>query len=107
MNINFLSFKKSDLPLMLQWLESLHVKQWWDQDIVYTMDLIKEKFGQHVHGIAISNDLRKITYAYIITVDDKKIGYIQAYNARMYADENGLESELYSRGTLWSGFVYW
>lgn len=91
MNFTFDTLTESDLPLLLTWLESPHVKKWWDQDITYTIDLVKEKFGMHIHGLPISNSSNKKTYAYIISVDKEKVGYIQAYNARDFAEENGLD----------------
>lgn len=96
MNLTFRAFTEIDFPLLLAWLESPHVKKWWDQDITYTIDLVKEKFGKHIHGLAISNNSNKKTYAYTISVDKEKIGYIQAYNARDFAEENGLDLDVIS-----------
>lgn len=91
MKLTFSQLNDSDFPLLLAWLESPHVKKWWDQDVIYTIDLVKEKFGRHTHGLTISNNSNNKTYAYIISVNDEKIGYIQAYNARDFSEENGLD----------------
>ncbi len=91
MKLTFSQLNDSDFPLLLAWLESPHVKKWWDQEVVYTIDLVKEKFGRHIHGIAISNNLNKRTYAYTISLNKEKIGYVQAYNAHDFAEENGLD----------------
>lgn len=91
MNFTFGALTELDLPLLLTWLESPHVKKWWDQEVAYTIDLVKEKFGRHINGLTISNNSNNKTYAYIISVNDEKIGYIQTYNARDFAEENGLD----------------
>lgn len=88
-NITFQPLNESHFPRLLQWLESPHVKKWWDQDMRYTLDLVREKFGKHISDLPVSNKSNKKTYAYIICLDEKEIGYIQLYNARDYAAENG------------------
>lgn len=90
MTITFKPLHEPHFPLLLKWLETPHVKKWWDQDVTYTLDLVKEKFGKHIHGLALSKNSNHKTYAYIICVDKETIGYIQAYNARDFAQENGL-----------------
>jgi RimJ/RimL family protein N-acetyltransferase len=91
MNITFVPLTELHFPLLLNWLESTHVKERWDQDIVYTLELVKEKFGEHAHAFLISNKQDKLTYAYIIKVDDEAIGYIQAYNAKAHAEDNDID----------------
>lgn len=90
MTITFEPLHESHFPLLLKWLESPHVKKWWDQDVTYTMGLVKEKFGKHIHGLALSKNSNHKTYAYIICANKEMIGYIQAYNAHDFAHENGL-----------------
>lgn len=90
MIITFKPLHESHFPLLLKWLETPHVKKWWDQDVVYTLDLVKEKFGKHIHGLALSKNSNHKTYAYIICANKEMIGYIQAYNAHDFAQENGL-----------------
>ena len=94
MKITFKPLCAADFPLLLKWLEASHVKAWWDQDIKYDLDLVKEKFGKHVHGTPISNASNKLIYAYVVHVDDVPIGYIQAYNALSFAEDNGLDTTL-------------
>ncbi len=91
MKITFAPLAKSHFPLLLKWLETPHVKKWWDQDVTYSMELVKEKFGKHISGIALSKNPGNKTYAYIICVNKEMIGYIQAYNAHDFAHENGLD----------------
>ncbi len=90
MTITFEPLHESHLPLLLKWLETPHVKKWWDQDVTYTLELVKEKFGKHIHGFAISKNSNHKTYAYTICANKEMIGYIQAYNAHDFAQENGL-----------------
>ncbi|WJW79891.1 GNAT family N-acetyltransferase [Bartonella sp. TP] len=91
MTITFKALHESDFPLLLKWLKAPHVKKWWDQDVIYTMGLVKEKFGKYIHGIAFSKNLSHKTYAYIICVHEEMVGYIQVYNARDFSNENGLD----------------
>ena len=91
MKITFAPLAESHFSLLLKWLESPHVKKWWDQDVTYTMDLVHEKFGKHIHGIALSKNSNHKTYAYVICLDEEMIGYIQAYNAHDFAQENHLD----------------
>ena len=46
MTITFEPLNESHFPLLLKWLETPQVKKWWDQDVTYTMGLVKEKFGK-------------------------------------------------------------
>lgn len=91
MIITFEPLNESHFSLLLNWLEEPHVKAWWDQDISYTIDLVKEKFGKHGHDMALSKNSNNKTYAYIICLEKEVIGYIQAYNARDFAHENGID----------------
>jgi RimJ/RimL family protein N-acetyltransferase len=81
MNITFAPLVVSHFSLLLKWLESPHVKKWWDQDVHWTPALIDQKFGDYVKGYKLDNDIAKPINAYIICVDEKPIGYIQIYNA--------------------------
>lgn len=50
MIIIFKPLQENHFPLLLNWLETSHVKAWWDQDVKWTPELIKERFGSYVHG---------------------------------------------------------
>lgn len=91
MTITFEPLHESHFPLLLKWLDTSYVKKWWDQDVTYTLALVKEKFGKHTHGIALSKNSNHRTYSYIICLDREMIGYIQTYNAHVFAYENGLD----------------
>lgn len=94
MQIQFIPLAESHLPLLWKWLEAPHVKAWWDQDVTYTLDLVQQKFGKHLHGMPMSSTSNKLTYAYIVYIDENPIGYIQAYNALCFSEENGLDAVL-------------
>lgn len=94
MNISFAPLSNKYFSLLLKWLESPHVKAWWDKDTVYTLDRIEEKFGPCVHGKTLSNFCPMLTYAYIVYIDDEPIGYIQLYDAIKYLREKRLNSDM-------------
>lgn len=81
MTILFKPLQDSHLPLLLKWLETPHVKVWWDKEIQWTLELIEEKFGPYVQVYKLEQGVRKPFQAYIIYVDEVPMGYIQLYNA--------------------------
>src|SRR3990167_4443213 len=93
MTITFQPLQESHFPLLLKWLKTPHVKAWWDPDVKWTLELIKEKFGSYVQGYKLEQGVKKPFQAYVICMDDVPMGYIQLYNAhdfpRNYPD--GLE----------------
>ncbi len=42
-SINFKLLTKNDLPLMFNWFQKPHVKQWYARGENYTLDMIREK----------------------------------------------------------------
>jgi hypothetical protein len=52
-DITFESLNKSHLSLLLNWLDTPHVKLWWDQDIKWTTELIQEKYGHYINEYKI------------------------------------------------------
>ena len=97
MDIVFEPLSQAHYALLLKWLEAPHVKRWWDNDIVYTLDLVKEKFGNanYIHQDTISTEISKKVYAYLVSIDNEKIGYIQAYNAKGYVDDTQLNLDVF------------
>ena len=81
MKIIFKHLQRSHFPLLLKWLETPHVKAWWDPNLTWTPELIQEKYDSYVHGYKLENNIHKNIYAFIIKIDNKPIGYIQTYNA--------------------------
>lgn len=93
MSIDFLPLTEAHLPLLLKWLETPHVKEWWDQDVVWTEELIREKYSSYVQGykrLEIAGKIvKKPIHAYIINYNNNPIGYIQYYNAYDFPREQG------------------
>ena len=89
--ITFTPLQNQHLPLLLRWLETPHVKAWWDQDVAWTPELIKEKYGTYIEGYKLESGVRKPIHAFIISFDDQPIGYIQYYNAYDFPRDPPLE----------------
>lgn len=89
MNISFIPLAQEHFPLLLKWLQTLHVREWWDGDIDWTPNLIVEKFGKYVPGHKSSKG-KESTKAYIICADYKPIGYIQYYNVHDFPRDDQL-----------------
>lgn len=85
MNIHFKSLQETDFPLLLKWLNTPHVKTWWDQNVHWTSDLIWQKYNEYVKGFKTENGELKPIKAYIIYIDTIPAGYIQIYNAYDFA----------------------
>jgi len=97
--ITFKPLTKSHLDLLLKWLETPHVKAWWDQDVQWTMKLIKEKYGHYIKGYKKlkleGKIIKKLMWAFIIFFEEMPIGYIQYYNVHDFPREQGYDiSEL-------------
>lgn len=89
MKISFKSLCEVDFILLLEWLEAPHVKAWWDKDIEWTPDLIRENFD-YVKGYKLDNGVAKAISARIIYVDNTPIGYIQFYSAHEFDSSKSL-----------------
>jgi aminoglycoside 6'-N-acetyltransferase len=81
MNITFKALAESDLELLLRWLETPHIKVWWDSDMVWNKAKVYEKYGSYIKGYKIEDGQVKPLDAYIIYLDARPVGYLQAYNA--------------------------
>jgi RimJ/RimL family protein N-acetyltransferase len=81
MAITFETLHESHFPLLLKWLEVPHVKKWWDQNLTYTMDLVREKYSSYVKGYKLVDGQQKPIQGFIIHNNQNPIGYIQIYNA--------------------------
>lgn len=58
-----------------------HVKKWWDQDVTYTLESVREKYGSYVQGYKQVEGVNKPIHSFIIYLDGLPTGYIQIYNA--------------------------
>ncbi|HLB42375.1 MAG TPA: GNAT family N-acetyltransferase [Gammaproteobacteria bacterium] len=71
-SINFKPLTENDLPLMFNWFQKPHVKQWYARGENYTLDMIREKYLPRIlHPESILN--------FIVYVGNTPIGYIQLY----------------------------
>lgn len=104
MNITFIKLTESHFSLLLKWLNTPHVKTWWDQDVKWTEELIKKKYGSYVLGFKIENGFKKPMQAYIICKDEVPVGYIQLYNAYDFPRSKPLE-ELPSKLAAFDIFI--
>jgi len=92
MIITFEPLREKHFPLLLKWLETPHVKEWWDNtDIVWTIGLVEEKYGTYTQGYKLENGVRKSINGFIIVLNDREVGYIQLYNVYDFFREDDLK----------------
>ena len=71
-SINFKLLTENDLPVLHNWFQKPHIKQWYARDENYTLDMIKEKYLPRIFNPeSIPN--------FIVYADNTPIGYIQLY----------------------------
>jgi len=71
-SINFKLLTEKDLPLLHNWFQKPHVKQWYARRENYTIDMIREKYLPRIlHPDSIPN--------FIVYAGNTPIGYIQLY----------------------------
>ncbi|XVN42194.1 MAG: GNAT family N-acetyltransferase [Candidatus Rickettsia vulgarisii] len=91
MQISFTPLNEAHFPLLLKWLETPHVKAWWDKDINWTTELINKKYSNYVKGYKVltlkDQTITKPMYSFIICADNQPIGYIQYYNKHDFPPE--------------------
>jgi aminoglycoside 6'-N-acetyltransferase len=66
MIITFEPLHESHFPLLLKWLETAHVKKWWDQDLTYTLELVHEKYSSYIKGYKLVDGQQKSIQGFII-----------------------------------------
>ncbi len=91
MIIDFRPLSESDFPLLLKWLETEHVKEWWDQDISWTSALVQKKYTDYVKGYKLEEGIQKSIRAFIISLGAVSVGYIQVYDAYSFRRSKSLE----------------
>lgn len=77
MNITFEPLQEGHFSLLLKWLNSPHVKVWWDKDVDWNECLVHAKHYNRIQG---NQDSTKPVYSFIIVYDNNPIGYIHYYN---------------------------
>lgn len=97
MTIKFQSLQESHFPLLLKWLETPHVKVWWNPEVEWTLELIENKYRNYVKGFKRLEFqgcvIEKPIHAFLICIDDKEVGYIQYYNVYDFRREQRYEIE--------------
>ncbi|WP_264336969.1 MULTISPECIES: acetyltransferase [unclassified Wolbachia] len=95
-NITFKALKEEHFLLLLKWLETPHVKKWWDADINWTPELIEKKYSTYIKGFKRlkfeTQIIKKPMHAFIINCDGVDIGYIQYYNKHDFPPEQGYDT---------------
>lgn len=79
--LHFTPLQKSHFPLLLKWLNTPHVKNWWDPEIDWTPVLIDQKYTTYVDGFKLQDGEKRAIQAYIVCEATIPVGYIQIYNA--------------------------
>lgn len=86
--ISFKPLVYGHLPTLQQWLESPHVKAYWDRDIDWTDQLILDKYGTYIEGYKMVDGIKLPLEAFIIYLGSLPIGYLQLYDARLFPRDN-------------------
>lgn len=83
-DVVFEQLKEGHFELMLVWLQTPHVKEWWDSEILWTMAKIQEKYASYVQGYKMVAGKREAIDAFIVVFKGNSVGYIQAYDLRRH-----------------------
>ncbi|MGO9451865.1 MAG: GNAT family N-acetyltransferase [Candidatus Binataceae bacterium] len=75
--LGFRPLELGDLPLMHLWVNTAHVREWWDK--LATLDDVTAKYAPRILG-------KEPTRSFISEVDGKPVGYIQSYRIVDYPD---------------------
>ncbi|APR97736.1 GNAT family N-acetyltransferase [Wolbachia endosymbiont of Folsomia candida] len=101
--ITFKKLAKEHFPLLLKWLEALHVKKWWSKNIKWTPELIEKKYGNYIKGFKrlelATEVIEKPIYAFIITINGVDAGYIQCYDQEDFPPEKGYDTSWIPKGS--------
>ncbi len=90
MKISLAPLDTTHFPLLLKWLETPHVKKFWDPHVTWTPSLIHAKYSDYVKGYKIEGGIAKRMRAFVICVDDVPVGYVQGYDAHDFPRSNPL-----------------
>lgn len=97
MNITFNPLNEYHFPLLLKWLESSHVKAWWNREVTWTEELIRKKSESYVKDFKVlqlkdGTTITKPIRAFVIVCDEVPVGYIQYYNKHDFPSHHGYDS---------------
>ena len=92
LSLSFSPLTDAHFSQMLSWLEEPHVKQWWDPHVEWSEEKIRHKYIHYLSdGCPEILDRQKIR-AFIMYYEDQPIGYVQLYDATLFAQEKGVAS---------------
>lgn len=74
---HFRAMKLDDLPLMHRWVNTPHVREWWDA--IPTFDAVVTKYASQVLG-------QEPTRSFVVEAGSRPVGYIQSYRITDYPD---------------------
>jgi aminoglycoside 6'-N-acetyltransferase len=69
-SISFRPLRRSDFPLLQQWLSAPHVAAWWGESL--SLEAVDAKYGPRVDGT-------EPTHVFVIEYDGQPVGWIQWY----------------------------
>ncbi len=74
------------------WLQTPHVARWWQEEKVWDLDAVTEKYSSYLYSYKI-NELgnRRPIKAFIIMYSSVPIGYIQMYDVDDFARDGEFE----------------
>lgn len=72
---------RDHFPLLQKWLTEPHVKAFYDPKIVWTEELVFQKFASYIEGFKEIDGIKKPIYPFLIYLENQPIGYAQYYNA--------------------------
>lgn len=73
--ITFTPLQEAHFPLLLQWMNTPHVYQWWNEGEPWTLSSVTAKYAPYV----VTNTERSV-HGFIIEIDGEAAGYIQYYD---------------------------
>jgi RimJ/RimL family protein N-acetyltransferase len=88
-HITFTPLQPSHFPLLLTWLSTPHVQQWWHHSEPWTFEEVQTKYTPYTQGYKAVDGGQKPIHAYVMCIDGNPIGYIQYYNAYNFPRDNG------------------
>lgn len=89
--IAFEPLQSSHFSLLKKWLNAKHVRQWWEENQVWTSKQVKSKYESYVKGYKEQAGQKKPIRAFVITCAQYPIGYIQFYSAYDFPRSHALQ----------------
>jgi RimJ/RimL family protein N-acetyltransferase len=77
--LSFRPMTLDDLPAVVRWQGESHVAQWWYDEGISTLADARSRYGQQITGASA-------TRMWVLNVDGRASGYLQAYRVGDYPD---------------------